>query len=98
MARAPAPPAPPTPPANQQDREYLSMRYEEHAEHARQHETLRAAVTGLVMALIAGLLAFAVETPGESSGKQWVAGLLICVVSVIGVLLNLKHYERYRLH
>jgi len=69
------------------------MMYEEHAEHARQHEVLRAAVTGLMMALIAGLLAFAVDP-----GKQLMAGGLMCAVSLLGALLNHKHYERYELH
>jgi hypothetical protein len=84
-------------PENAEDREYLALMFQEHAEHARQHEVLRAAATGFFMALIAGLLAFAV---GETSnhGRVWVAGILVCAVSVLGALLNYKHYERYRRH
>ena len=69
------------------------MMYEEHAEHARQHETLRAAVAGFVIALVAGLLA----TEASKNHPVVVAGV-ICVVSLLGLLLNLKHYERYKLH
>src|SRR5947208_3280588 len=81
-----------------QEREYLRMRYDEDAEHARQHETLRAAATSLFMALIAGLLAFAVEQKTEDTGKQFAAGLLICCASVIGLLFNRVHEARRDLH
>jgi hypothetical protein len=77
-----------------EDRDYLTMMYAEHAEEARQHETLRATATGLFVALIAGLLAFAVGDPE----RMRVAGVLICVVSFLGGILNHKHYERNRLH
>jgi disulfide bond formation protein DsbB len=82
-------------PDNQDDRDYLVMMYEEHAEHARQHETLRAAVTGFFIALIAGLLA----APGnENSPQKIIVGIIICIVSLLGLLLNEKHYERYHMH
>jgi formylglycine-generating enzyme required for sulfatase activity len=81
-----------------QECDYLTMRYEEDAEHARLHETLRAAVTGLMVALIAGLLTFAVEQKHEHTGKQWVSGILICGASVLGLLFNYAHYARYKLH
>jgi hypothetical protein len=76
-----------------EEREYLRMRYEEDAEHARLHETLRAAVTGLMIALIAGLLAFAVEHKA-----QWAAGVLVCGTSLIGLLFNHAHNNRYERH
>lgn len=76
-----------------EDREYLTMMYQEHAEHARQHETLRAAVTGLMMALIAGLLAFAVEQL-----NVWLAGLGVCAASLLGMLLNHLHQARFEQH
>jgi hypothetical protein len=76
-----------------EERDYLRMRYEEDAEHARLHETVRAGATGLVMALVAGLLAFAVEQKDEMSGKQWVAGLLICGASLLGAVFN-QVYEK----
>jgi len=90
----PALPNPPQP-TNGMERDYVMMMYEEHAEHARQHETLRAAVAGFVIALVAGLLA----APGnEHHPRQEIIGITICVVSLLGLLLNATHYERYRLH
>jgi hypothetical protein len=80
-------------PKNQADRDYLVMMYEEHAEHARQHETLRAAVAGFVIALVAGLLA-----TDASKEHPVIIAIVIGVVSLLGLLLNLKHYERYELH
>jgi hypothetical protein len=72
------------------DRQYLTMMYEEHAEHARQHENLRAAVGSLFMTLVAGLLAFASD--------RWFVGLYVCIVSILGTLLNYVHYKRYKQH
>src|SRR4051812_44672499 len=81
-------------PLTQEERDYLRMRYEEDAEHARLHETLRAAVTGLMIALIAGLLPFAVEQPNEKTGKQFLVGILICGASLVGILFNYAHEAR----
>jgi len=81
-----------------EERDYLKMRYEEDAEHARTHDILRATVTGLLMTLIAGLLAFAVEQKGEETGKQFVAGFLICAASMLGLLLNDTHEARRQMH
>jgi hypothetical protein len=78
-------------PQNQADRDYLIMMYEEHAEHARQHETLRGAVAGFVIALVAGLLAVGEHHPFK-------VGVAIAVLGLLGLLLNEKHYERYCLH
>lgn len=77
-------------PLSEADREYLTMMYEENAEHARQHENLRAVVGSLFMTLIAGLLVIASD--------RWVVGLFVCIVSVLGALLNRVHYERYNHH
>src|SRR5271169_1013186 len=79
------------------DREYLNMMFEERAKHARQHETMRAMATGLFMALIAGLLAFAVGD-GNTKIRVWAGGLLVCMVSIVGAAINQKHTERYRYH
>ena len=82
-------------PQTSEDRDYLVMMYEEHAEHARQHEILRAAVAGFFVALIAGLLA----APGsEHHPQRELIGATICALSLLGMLLNAKHYERYLLH
>jgi hypothetical protein len=84
-------------PKTQEDRDYLTMMYEEHAEHARQHEVLRAAATGFFLALIAGLLAATIG--GSNTGnKDRIIGSIICGLSILGVILNAKHYERYRFH
>jgi hypothetical protein len=80
------------------DREYLRTMYDENAEQARQHETLRAGITAALTALMAGLMAYAVEAIGEHTGKQWYAGVLICFISVLGGLVSHKHYERNRMH
>src|SRR4051812_46516433 len=82
-------------PITPDDHAFLIAMYEEHAEHARQHETLRAAAAGLFVALIAGLLAFGVS--GDKP-PMLSSGLLVCVVSLLGALINHKHYERYTLH
>jgi hypothetical protein len=72
------------------DRQYLTMMYEEHGEHARQHENLRAVMGSLFITLVAGLLAFASD--------KWFVGLCVCVVSILGALLNNVHYKRYSQH
>jgi hypothetical protein len=89
--------ATPVRPEKAEDREYLKMMYEEQAEHARLHEELRGAATSLFMALIAGLLAFAV-TEGAEPRREWVAGATIIVVSLVGFSITYKHYERYKMH
>ena len=71
------------------------MMYEENAEHARQHENMRGTATGLFIALIAGVMAFAA---GENEHRIVVSGFIVCAVSVLGGLINYKHYERYNLH
>lgn len=83
--------------ASEKERDYLTMMYEEHTEHARQHEMLRAAVAGFLIALIAGLLAIAV-LDGQGAARNVTVGITISAVSVLGWLLNAKHYELYELH
>jgi len=78
------------------DREFAKMMYEEHAEHARLHEELRAAATSLVIALISGSLAALFFFENQRHGVA--GGLVICGLSVLGIVLNVKHYERYVLH
>jgi hypothetical protein len=80
-----------------EDREYLRMMYEENAEQARKHQEFRGTATALFMALIAGLLAFAVGGGGDYR-HVWVAGLAICGSSIVGALVAHKHYERYEFH
>jgi hypothetical protein len=91
------PPVTPRPaPVTAKDRDYLKMMYEQNYEHARQHEMLRAAATGFFIALIAGLLA-ATSLEREPS-KDKLIGWTIFVLSMLGLLLNAKLYERYQRH
>lgn len=79
------------------DREYAQMMFSEHAEHARQHVTVRAMAAGFFMALIAGLLAFAVGEAGDHT-RVVIAGGLVCLMSGLGMAINRKYSERYRHH
>jgi hypothetical protein len=78
------------------EREFAKMMYEEHAEHARLHEELRAAATSLIIALISGLLAALFFFENQRHGVA--GGLAIGGLSILGIVLNVKHYERYVLH
>lgn len=79
-----------------EEREYLKMMYEEHAEHARLHEELRAGATTILVALISGVLAAIFFFDKNQDYKA--GGLIICFISVLGGLLSWKHCERYELH
>lgn len=78
----------------QEERQFALSMYEEHAEHCRLHEELRASATSLLMTLVGGLLAASVFAQAHSR----ILGLMIGVISLLGVLLNWKHYERFCLH
>ena len=67
--------------------------YNEHATQGRHHETLRATVSGLLVAAVAALIGL-----GKSDGQAVQIGWTVVSISVLGCLLNLKHYERNRLH
>jgi hypothetical protein len=82
-------------PVTAEDRVFLQMMFEEEAEHARLHEELRGAATSLYVALIAGLLAFGLDKRGKDA---WLVGGLIFFASILGILVNFKHYERYKRH
>jgi hypothetical protein len=73
----------------------LSTLLEENYEHARLHEEHRASSTNFVMAIAAGLLAVA----SQATTSPWAAiffGALTVAVGVVGAMLVLKHFERYR--
>jgi len=70
--------------------------YDEHATQARQHESLRATVTGTLAAIAAAVMALA--GIGGLSAADIPAGLIVVLVGVLGVALNLKHFERNRWH
>jgi hypothetical protein len=70
--------------------------YDEHAAEARQHETLRATVTSILVGFAAALVGLA--STGGLEPSDIPAGVLVIAIGVLGALLSLKHYERNRLH
>ncbi|MEV0175966.1 hypothetical protein AB0I00_33260 [Streptomyces sp. NPDC050803] len=70
--------------------------YDEHAAQARQHETLRATVTSILAAISAAVVAL--SGVGGLSTADIPAGVVVLVLSVLGVALSIKHYERNRFH
>lgn len=76
--------------------DYLWKYYDEHAQQARQHETLRANATSIIGAIMAALVALA--SVGGFSRSDAATGLLVVLLGVLGTLISLKHYERNRLH
>ena len=81
-------------PLAQKDLDYLTMMHNENASYVRQHETPRATATGLFIALIAGILAFAGAVPKLSHYSC----VFVCAVSVLGIIVNYKLNERTELH
>ena len=70
--------------------------YEEHAEEARQHETLRATVTSILSGIAAAVVGLA--GLGGLNLADIPAGIVVVLLALLGVALNLKHYERNRMH
>jgi hypothetical protein len=70
--------------------------YEEQAAQARQHENLRANVTGTLAGISAAIAALA--GVGGFSPADLPAASVVVLLSVLGVSLSLKHYERNRMH
>ena len=70
--------------------------YEEQAAQVRQHEDLRATVSSTLAAICAAVVALA--GVGGLSRADVPAGLVVVLLSVLGVALSLKHYERNRFH
>lgn len=70
--------------------------YDEHAAEARQHETLRATVTGTLGGFAAALVGFAGVGGLEAADAP--AGALLILFGLLGAPLSLKHYERNRFH
>ncbi|MBM2623097.1 hypothetical protein JIG36_47115 [Actinoplanes sp. LDG1-06] len=70
--------------------------YEEHATQARQHESLRATVTGTLAAIAGAITALA--GVGGLSVADVPAGAAVVIISGLGVVLSLKHFERNRFH
>ncbi|MFC9506190.1 hypothetical protein [Streptomyces sp. NPDC057002] len=70
--------------------------YEEHAAQARQHENLRATVTSTLAAIAAAVVGLA--GVGGLSEADIPAGVVVIILSALGVALSIKHYERNRMH
>ncbi len=70
--------------------------YDEHAAQARQHESLRATVTGTLAAMAAAVTALA--GVGGLTVADLPAGLVVIIIGGLGVALSLKHFERNRFH
>jgi hypothetical protein len=70
--------------------------YEEQAAQVRQHEDLRATVSSTLAAICAAVVALA--GVGGLNRADVPAGLVVVLLSALGVALSLKHYERNRFH
>ena len=70
--------------------------YEEHAQHAREHEQLRAHVASTMAAMAAAVVGLA--GVGGLSKADVPAGFVVVVLSGLGVALSIKHYERFKMH
>lgn len=70
--------------------------YEEQAAQVRQHEDLRATVSSTLAAISAAVVALA--GVGGLNRADIPAGLVVALLSALGVALSLKHYERNRFH
>jgi hypothetical protein len=70
--------------------------YDEHADHARQHEDQRERVTNIILSIagvLVGLVTFA-----EMSLWALPAALSLVLLGVYGYFFSGKHYERFRFH
>jgi hypothetical protein len=70
--------------------------YEEHASQARQHENLRATVTSILSATAAAVVGLASIRGINKADLP--AGFIVVLLALLGIALNIKHYERNRLH
>lgn len=76
--------------------ESLQRYYDEHLGQAQQHEVLRAQATSILSAISAGVVGIA--GLGGLSRSDVPAGVLVVLVAGLGVVISLKHYERYKFH
>ena len=73
--------------------------YEEQAQQARHHETLRSNSTNVILVLSGAILAFlGTDVAGVTSLHQVLLGFLLVLINLYGAILSRKHYERNRLH
>lgn len=76
--------------------DYLWRFYDEHAQQARQHETLRASATSMIGATMAAVIAL--SGIGGLTTFDVLGGLVVVLLGAAGTLVSLKHYERNRFH
>lgn len=74
----------------------LLRHYEEHSRQRRHHEDMRAQATSIMVAIAGGVIALA-GLDGLSTADI-PSGVLVITLALLGVLLSLKHYERFRWH
>jgi hypothetical protein len=79
-----------------QPEDLLLTLYQENILHARQHENLRERATAFCGAIAAALLAFAAN--GGLTPRDRPIGFALVAVGLLGSILSLKHYERFRRH
>jgi hypothetical protein len=72
--------------------------YKEHAQQARQHETLRERMTAAVVAIGAAVVAFISASLRDPSVGLLLPALFVFVLGCYGAVFSRKHYERNRLH
>ena len=72
--------------------------YKEQASQARQHETQRERLTGLVIAVAAALVALIATDLDSPSLGLLAPSLFLVFLGVYAAVFSRKHYERYRLH
>lgn len=76
--------------------EILQKYYDEHAEHARLHESQRERATNIILSIcgiLIGLITF-----GELNLSDLPASISIIILGIYGFLFSGKHYERFRFH
>ncbi|WP_136658079.1 hypothetical protein [Nitratireductor sp. XY-223] len=73
----------------------LLAKYDQEKSQARKHELLRSTSTNYIIAISAGMLAFASKSDPM---VQTVIGLFLVILGVFGALLSQKHYERFHYH
>lgn len=79
------------------ERNVLLELYKDNVTQGRHHETQRSTITTFCFAFAGVLLGLIAKDGTIKHGNRWLAVGLI-VVSVLGLLLNLKLYERVQLH
>jgi hypothetical protein len=78
------------------DKDVLWGMYQEHCTQARHHETMRATMSNLMLALSGGILGLV--SFKELSRDTWPITLFLAFLGSFGAVFSAKHYERFRFH